>query len=219
MTRPGTRLRALAARLLNPTTMERLIDPAIADLQSEHADALRHGRVWQARRVRVATAVAFWKVAAMRSSPNRHGTRAIAVGLSSATVLTALTISVVLADTPATIDTRGNMAWLVIYLVPQALAISVPVCLALGLFVWIQDEGANPSKRQTLLWLMLLSLLLAVANTGWVTPAANTAYRNVVAGAPAFRGANELTFIELGQHVYQGIQKPRSTARCQWRSG
>jgi lipopolysaccharide export LptBFGC system permease protein LptF len=52
--------------------------------------------------------------------------------------------------------------------------------------------------------LMRLALLLAVANAGWITPAANTAYRNIVAGAETFRGVNELTFIELGQRVYQG---------------
>jgi hypothetical protein len=45
MTPPGARLRALASHLVDPSTMERLIDPAIADLQHEHDEAVVHGPV------------------------------------------------------------------------------------------------------------------------------------------------------------------------------
>jgi hypothetical protein len=44
---PGTRLRALAARLFAASTMERLVDPAIADLQAEYEEALRRGPKWR----------------------------------------------------------------------------------------------------------------------------------------------------------------------------
>ena len=47
MTAPGTRLRKLAARLCAPTTMERLVDPAIADLQAEYEEASRTGSGWR----------------------------------------------------------------------------------------------------------------------------------------------------------------------------
>jgi hypothetical protein len=202
MTRPGTRLRSLAARLLDPSTMERLIDPVIADLQCEHADAVRHGRLWRARWVRIVSGIAFCKVAALAVvATNRHGARAIAVALSAATPLMVLAICAVLAGTAATIHTRENMVWLVLYLVPQALTITLPVCLALGVFVWVRGEGVNRSTRRTALWLMRLAFVLAVVNTGWITPAANTAFRNVNAGAAMARGANELTFIELAQRV------------------
>jgi hypothetical protein len=205
MSRPGMRLRSFAQRFCDPTTMARLIDPVIADLQCEHAEAVRHGRRWRSRGVRIASGIAFCKVLALAVfAAERHGTRAIAVALSAATLVTAVAICSVLAGTPATIHTRGKMMWLVLYLVPQALAISVPVCLALGLFIWIRREGADLSTKRTVLWLMRLALLLAVANTGWITPAANTAYRNVVAGAATLRGPNELTFIELGQRMYNG---------------
>jgi hypothetical protein len=205
MTPPGTRLRALARHVFDPSTMERLIDPVIADLQCEHVDAARHGRLWRARWIRIASVIAFCKVAAMALvSADRDRARAIAVALAAATPLTAMPIGIVLASTPATIHTRGNIAWLVLYLVPQALAISLPVSLALGMFVWIRRTGADSSTRRTVLCLMRAGLLLAVVNASWITPAANTAYRNIVTGAAAFRGVNELTFIELGQRVYQG---------------
>jgi hypothetical protein len=205
MSRPGSRLRALALRLFDGQTMTRLIDPVIADLQCEHADAMGRGRLWRARWVRIASGIAFCKVAALAAfAAERHATRAIAVAAAAATLITAMAICSALAGTPATIHTRGNMLWLILYLVPQALAISVPVCLALGLFVWIRREGVNRATRRTVLWLTWLAVLLAVANTGWITPAANTAYRNVVVGAETLRGPNELTFIELGQRLYNG---------------
>jgi hypothetical protein len=204
VSRPGEQLRALAARLFDHATLERLIDPVIADLQCEHAEAVRHGRVWQARWVRIVNGIAFCKVAALAVvAANRHGARAIAVALSAATPLMALMIGAVLASTAATIHTRENMVWLVLYLVPQALAITMPVCLALGVFVWVQGEGVDRSTRRTVFRLMGLAFLLAVVNTGWITPAANTAFRNVNAGAAMPRGANELTFIELAQRTSQ----------------
>jgi hypothetical protein len=36
MSRPGDRLRALAARVFDAQTMERLVDPVIADLHAEN---------------------------------------------------------------------------------------------------------------------------------------------------------------------------------------
>jgi hypothetical protein len=45
---PGDRLRSWASHVCSATAMTRLIDPVIADLQSEYADAIRHGcrRSW-----------------------------------------------------------------------------------------------------------------------------------------------------------------------------
>src|SRR6185295_10425114 len=55
--------RSLAAHICAPATMERLIDPVIADLQIEHSEALARGQVWRSRWIRVAGYTAFWKVA------------------------------------------------------------------------------------------------------------------------------------------------------------
>jgi len=49
MTPPGTRLRALAARLLDASTVEYLVDPTIADVQAEYDDASRRGLAWRKR--------------------------------------------------------------------------------------------------------------------------------------------------------------------------
>jgi hypothetical protein len=46
MTRPGDRLRCTAARFCSRSAMERLIDPAVADLQAEYRVAEQAGSVW-----------------------------------------------------------------------------------------------------------------------------------------------------------------------------
>jgi len=48
---PGTRLRAVAARLFAANTMDYLIDPAIADMQAEYEDASRRGLTWRSKRL------------------------------------------------------------------------------------------------------------------------------------------------------------------------
>ena len=54
MTRPGTRLRAIAARLFDAQTMERYVDPAVTDLQTEYEETVQRGRRRERARVFVA---------------------------------------------------------------------------------------------------------------------------------------------------------------------
>lgn len=64
MTRPGTRLRALSTRLCGERMRERLIDPAIADLQAEYEDVARPNLVWRGRWVLLTGYLAWAKVMA-----------------------------------------------------------------------------------------------------------------------------------------------------------
>ena len=62
MRNPGARLRSLAARVFSAATMERVIDPWLADLEHEHAHAI--GRRHRLRRalMLIEAYFAFWKV-------------------------------------------------------------------------------------------------------------------------------------------------------------
>ena len=62
MTPPGTRLRALAARLLPASTMDHLVDPAIADMQAEYEEASRRGLAWRKRWICIRDYFAFFKM-------------------------------------------------------------------------------------------------------------------------------------------------------------
>jgi putative ABC transport system permease protein len=61
---PGTGLRALAARLLSPRTMDQLVDPAIADMQAEYEDASRRGLTWRKRWIRLRGYLSFFTMIA-----------------------------------------------------------------------------------------------------------------------------------------------------------
>lgn len=65
----GTRLRALAARLFAASTMERLVDPAIADLQAEYEEALRSGPKWRSRWVWFVGHLAFFRMLVVHGRP------------------------------------------------------------------------------------------------------------------------------------------------------
>ena len=62
---PGARLRAIAARLCCADTMERLVDPTLADLQTEYENAARRNRTCESRRILVLGHVAVVRVMAV----------------------------------------------------------------------------------------------------------------------------------------------------------
>jgi hypothetical protein len=204
MTRPGTQLRALAARLLDPSTMERLIDPAIADLQSEHADALRLGRVWQARRVRLAGYVAFWKVAAIGLS--RGSARALiaphhgAIGRTirfSGLATTALTLLFMGPPAWNSLSHPGHRLAIFLWLVPQALAVALPMGVVFGVLCGLRGRIATARERQAIVGLTIASSLAMIVFVGWILPVSNQVFREVTFGGPVARGTNELTIAEL----------------------
>ena len=62
---PGRMLHRLAGHLCSTKALERVIEPAIADLQKEYGDAIRGGRVWYGRRILFAGYVGFAKAIAI----------------------------------------------------------------------------------------------------------------------------------------------------------
>lgn len=75
---PGTRLRALAARLFAASTMDYLIDPAIADMQAEYEDASRRGLTWRKRWIWLRGHLAFLTMIVAHG----HAAKTINVGLA-----------------------------------------------------------------------------------------------------------------------------------------
>src|SRR6266508_2210507 len=63
--RPGTHLRSFASRVCSRPTMDRLIDPVIADMQCEHEQATRKGQRWRRRWTLLEGYFAFWSVLAV----------------------------------------------------------------------------------------------------------------------------------------------------------
>jgi hypothetical protein len=202
MTRPGDRLRAWASRLFDADTMERLIDPVIADLQVEYEDASRAGRNWRRRLVRVQGYVAVMKVA----------TRTLQAFLA---VTFAVTL---LLEVPPLHNGTLTLARAV-YLVPQALVVAIPIALTL-VIAWIGPAARTWRSLKAMLVAGVVCSIVAFALCDWGIPAANQSFRVSMArehGMPRMpqRGPAEMTLGEL--HQQMNSAKAMKTVRSDWR--
>lgn len=212
MTRPGARLRSVATRFFDPSTMERLIDPAIADLQHEHEDAIRRGLVWRGRWVHTVGCIAVWKVIA--ASATMASTRAIGdwaradgcavwrtISYSLATIaaVAALLIWPALSSYFHRIP-ANKVAWMVIYLVPQALLLAIPIGLMVGILSGLRGRVPTTRVRRAITALAVVCSIATFVLAAWTVPAANQAFRELMAGHRLRRGFNEMTLVELARN-------------------
>jgi hypothetical protein len=227
MNRPGTRLRRLATRLLNPTTMQRLIDPLIADQQHEYADAIRRGNAWDRRWVRITGCIAFWKVATIvlgrtlteeiTTSDDGSIGRTVRFAGIATTAITALLVWMPLRQVLATLH-LGNDSFvrLTVYLVPQALCVAIPIGMVFGLL----SGGARTrgSKHLSILLMAGVSLTTLLL-LGWLLPEANQAYRETMFAlingfeGHLSRGMNELTLGGLRELMRDPFVMPLIASR------
>lgn len=211
---PGSRLRSLAQRFCDPSTRERLIDPVLADLRHEYAGAVRQGCRWRSRWIHLAGCIAFWKVSAIvlgRASTRELSTadggsvgRTIRFAGIATTLMTALLMWPPLSHVTS-ISGAWNTVRLFIYLMPQALAIALPMGLAFGVLCGLSGRVPAARSRMIIIVLAAASSLAALVVVGWLLPEANQAFRELTyqqmfgtAYRVAIRrGLNELTLGEL----------------------
>lgn len=237
-TRPGERFRALAARVCDAQTMTRLIDPAVADLQREYAEAATtHAGVWRRRRVLCGGYIALLKVAMVvassqslralvslrpHRSPLRAGPQSLvawsedrprAVPRMLTCGLIVSVAATALFELPMIVAfwTSGaaHRLLLVWYSVPQALPIGVTVGFVLGVLYGL--GGRAPSRRTAIVVLagaLLWSAVSFVAITR-IVPRSNLAFRQLLETTEVRKGANELTSPELRQRLGRGEAETR----------
>jgi lipopolysaccharide export LptBFGC system permease protein LptF len=219
MTRPGARLRALAQRICSAAAMDRLIDPAIADLRHECHEADRQGRVWRGRWMLVVGYIAFWKLLVIvgvtcalherTSTDDRSVFRTLIFSVASVIALTVL-----FAWPPIRTFSRlgsGHMTELVLCLVPQSFAIALPLGLVFGVLLGLRNRIATARVKGTIAVLGILCTMAAFVVVGWLMPVANQTFREIAfretsaahdisrrpSRVPLSRGYNELTLGEL----------------------
>ena len=215
-TMPGDRLRRLAAAVCRPETMERLVDPILADLQSECADAAAQ-RGWKGRLALWRGYLAFWKALGLhclmnmfQPSESESSGSAVRMWAFSLAAFAALTIAITL---PPLIDFRwrgsiGDRLLLVFLLIPQALPLSIPAGVSLGILC------AMRGRRTSLRAVAAVLVIATVATFGvwtvmeWGLPAANQRFRDVMVaqlGDSAVinmdPGMNELGLSRLSQRT------------------
>ena len=217
MRHPGERLRALAARVFDARAMERLIDPVIADLQAEYGAAARAGRTWTSLWVRLAgyaallkiVVVCGWREAMVAkhewTANDRRGLVRV-IGFSVAPVM-GITVLLELTPLMQSLNSRSVDAGVVLTLIPQALAIAVPVGAMLGILFGLHDGVLSRRLSSAIVVLSVICSAASFANLAWMVPSANHSFRLLVAdrlGAnpqTVQKGPNELTLDELGRRI------------------
>ena len=210
---PGTRLRALAARVCSASTMERLVDPVVADLQVEYAQAIRESRPWKGRWTLLVSYLAFAKVMLVCgilgtregwhnwSADDRRVFSRTLVWITVATVLSSVLVGLPsfqhVPDMLA-VNANARLERLILYLVPSTLTLGVPAGLAIGAAIGLSQRERSRRLLAAIALVAVLSSLASLVNVAWVTPLANQSYRAEVMGDLLVgKGQNELTLTEL----------------------
>ena len=215
MTMPGQLLRRMAAAVCSPKTLERLVDPILADLQSEVADgAATHG--WKRRLALCRGYLAFWKalglhcIVQMTHPPqSRSGSSAMRMFAFSLVAFCLLTLAITL---PPLIEFRwrGTLAermLLASTLIPQALPLSIPAGISLGTICALRGRRSGVRTIVAVLGIAALSTFGVWIIMEWGLPAANQRFREVMVaqlGGAVINldpGMNELGLSRLSQRT------------------
>jgi hypothetical protein len=217
MKRPGARLRALAAGLCCAQTMERLVDPTLADLQAEYENAVSGNRRWESRRVLVLGHIALIQVLTVHGGMRamgilRHSTsedrRTLIRTLgASAVIMIVGTLVLMVPFLKFVSRSRPDSAELALYVIPQALPLSIPIGLTFGILWGLGRMSASRRTRTVVLLLAFGASVASFTMLAWVMPISQQAFRVSTTGGPLPKGEHELTIGELRQRLEAGTRQ------------
>jgi lipopolysaccharide export LptBFGC system permease protein LptF len=208
--------------------MERVIDPLITDLQVEYADAVRRGQPWKGRRVYISGWIAFFKVIAVCTWSGalswhrwtKDDRRALIRSLTfSGVFIVAFTVLELLAVPMSVLRSSYSAASrLLLYLIPQALSITVTVGATFGILFGVGGRRFSGRVGAAVAALALVASAFSFVNMGWILPEANQSYRVASSGRPdPPKGPPELTLGELRREVMVVDRDPSGVPS--WYSG
>lgn len=229
---PGSVLRGLVLRLFDPQAAERCLLPAVADLQHE-SEANAERPALQRLTVSCRCYLAFWKTFAVclftGGSPGSQ-TQARSLAWNAALFL-CITTALLMRMPFSRVQSHASGwdgAMLAVLLVPQALAMTIPISvLWVGLVGWRRSD-ARPSGvvRSTAGQLLAYSVGAAILSwlvVTWGVPTANQRSRELVqrityermgiataSVPPPLMGAPEMTAAELRRGI-SGSATPAAT--------
>ena len=218
MRRPGIRIRAIAAYLFDARTMERFADPTLVDLQAEHEDAVKCGRRWESAKICIVGHMALLQVVALHgglrametlrdlTGDDRRAVLRTVVASTAIIVIGTLVLAMVPFVNFVSRDHPRSLE-LAVYLIPQALPLSVPVGLTFGILWGLGRISPSPRTRTIVLMLAFGASLASFAMLAWVVPNSNQAFRVSMMGRPVPKGDNELTIGELRQPLNEGTRQ------------
>ena len=200
--RPGTRLRAWARHLCSPATMERLIDPLIADLQYEHDGACSTGQPRHRCWILMTGYLAFWRVLLLhvpivctrRTVRKLAGADdwAVCHALGAAAVTLLIVTGLLIAVPVRNLAERDmGSTWPVVLLLPQSLPLSLPFSILVGVLSGLRGRTVTNRARRAVIVMGLAGSLGSFGMIIWGMPAAHHAFRSTVAGRQVQGGFDE----------------------------
>ena len=221
---PGDRLRAIAIRVCDGKTIERVIDPMVADLRIEYHDAVNHGRLWRGRWLRFAGCLTFIEVLAICGcqrvlhraegwTADDHRALGRAIEISTVAIVAATLLLLVAPMRIVPFKAYTSDWWrMIAYLIPQAIPLAMPVGFTLGVLWGLRRRAVSRHVKTAVLTLAIICSLGSFGTMAWIRPAANQAFReftfsriardwNASTRRPPPKGTNELTLAELRQRM------------------
>jgi hypothetical protein len=192
-------LRRALARVCCRETMNRLVDPILADVRWEDGRVTLRGCVALARALtlHVIASAPGWLANAW-SDDDYALVRAATFTMAGGTIVAIALTAPPLSDEVRRIHT--SLYALGIRLLPQALVMSLPSMLVLTIPAVFGPISAVKSIAGRALLLTAAGLFATIAVTV-ILPRANQSYREVVNGAPVARGFNESGFAALRAQI------------------
>lgn len=232
MTQPGARILAITRRVVDRGTLNRLIEPAVADLQHDYQVA---SGSWPRRKalargylslIRLSPAVALRCVGRTASGFTRDDDGL----LGRLLVVTLPAVACITASLTLPVDRGGitNTPLLLALVIPQALALALPLGLLVGALIALRGRPVrNRVAKVRLAIVALVVALCTLVTTAWLVPGANQRFREVVASALALRdgravpveiapGPNELTFTELSHRIKLWRASPENSGQVNY---
>ena len=202
---PGRTLHRLATRICSAKTLERVVEPAIADLQKEYAAADRASRRMQILLSGYFAILKVIAICALSVSTTTPGERQALSRMFGWSVGWIVAISALLTLPP--LFNWSMRRWdAAITLIPQAVPLAIPMGMAIGIAFGLSARPGRNIVKVTLLGAVVASVL-SFGVLAWVMPAANHAFREMtsrdlrasgyVDEMALHKGHNEMTLSEL----------------------
>lgn len=204
---PCRTLHRLAARICSERSLERIVEPAIADFQKEYADARLRSSLTRVRillfgyaGVWEGLAMTALETSATRDNDGRALVRtfilAAAVTVCASALLIALTIAAVPVFAP----------FYIALLAPMTLPIALPIGLTLGIAFGLGHSRPSRSMRAIVLASAVAVMTISFISMAWVKPVANQTFRQSVFNAiggqgTVVKGLNEMSLSELQREM------------------
>jgi hypothetical protein len=196
--------------------MERLVEPIVADLQVEYDSAAAQGD-WRARWLVWRGYGALWKALGVhcimstlqpsRSDVNDSVRRVAAFSIAAPVIVTALLVVPPMLDF---VWDGGPLEQLrlILLLVPQALPLSIPMGICVGVVCAMRGRATSPRHVAAVLAIAAVATFAVWTMLEWGVPAGNQAFREILAArfsdgrvVDLDPGLNELGLSRLSQRT------------------